>query len=66
MRDGFDILFSPSSKRSKQLVELINKMMHPVAEQRISVEELQLHPLVQKAFNSNRASAQTFCKDLER
>ena len=48
LRDGSRIMFSPSANRSYQLEDLINHMMSPHPEQRPSIEEILLHPNLQK------------------
>ncbi len=45
LREG-DIKFSPSANRSDQLEELINNMMAPKAEDRPSVDDILLHPIL--------------------
>ena len=58
LRDGSKIMFSPSANRSSQLEDLINLMMSPEPEDRPTIEEILLHPNVQK--HTKRRNNQTF------
>jgi serine/threonine protein kinase len=46
LREGYDIVFSPTAKRSQQIERLIGKMMHPDPDQRPDMDEILLHPCI--------------------
>ena len=66
LRDGSRIMFSPSANRSYQLEDLINRMMSPHPEQRPPIEEILLHPNLQKHTTRRRNTNQAFSGNLHK
>lgn len=59
LRDGCQVVFSPTACRSKHLEALISRMMHPKPEARPSIEEVLMHPCIQATSNSFLIPPQT-------
>ena len=59
LREGNQIVFSPSANRSSYLERLINDMMNPDPNLRPSIEKVLMHPCIQSKFNKVWSQSET-------
>lgn len=55
LREGHQIIFSPSANRTKKLESLMNRMMAPDPKDRPTIEDILMHPCIRKSMTCTNA-----------
>lgn len=56
LREGHQIMFSPSANRSKHLETLVNRMMTPDPQHRPTIEDILMHPCIRRSITCTNAA----------